>query len=197
MERGNVSGVRDRIEQFFDAHPRTEHSVARIAADVGASPNTVGQHVLDLFEKGALLRRMEGVARGRHYLYVKNPRTTLHVGQQVWYDDTCGKVEAVHGAGMRVDVKWGNGTRSTVARSDLLTHAEYVAMQPLPHSKYDMTEAQIVSWPNLPTWVKGGADRGDAALAHAKQSTWLQVGDEVFYQFSGETGTYEQVWARE
>lgn len=197
MSRGNVSGVRDLIEQFFDAHPRTEHSVARIAADVGANPNTVGQHVLNMFEQGSLLRRMDGVARGRKYLYIKNPKLTLHRGQQVWYDDTCGKVESVHTGGRRVDVEWGNGTKSTVDRSDLLTHAEYVAMQPLPHARYDMSSAQVVQWANLPTWVKGGADRGDAALEYAKACTWLQVDDEVFYQFSGDTGTYVQVWARE
>lgn len=120
----------------------------------------------------------------------------LSVGQRVWYDDNCGKVEAINPADTRVDVEWGNGSRSTVDRSDLLTHSEYVAMQPLPHARYDMTEARVVLWPHLPTWVKGGADRGDAALQFAKESLWLQVDDEVFYQFSPQ-GTYQQVWARE
>lgn len=195
--KGNRTTVAQQVADFFSSHPRTEHSVKRVAEDIGASPNTVGQHVLNLFDAGFLLRRMDGIARGRKYLYVLNPKQALRVGQQVWYDDNSGKVEAVHDAGTRVDVEWANGNRTTVDRSDLLTHAEYVAMQPLPHSKYDMTEAQVVQWANLPTWVKGGADRGDQALEYAKASTWLEVGPEVFYQFSGDTGTYVGVWARE
>lgn len=196
MTRGNRTNVVQQVEDLFRAHPRVEWTVNKVAEHLGFAPNTVGQKVLSLFDAGVLLRRMEGVARGRHYVYVLNPKPALDEGQQVWYDDTCGKVESVYEAGRYVNVLWGNGTRSTVERSDLLTHAEYVAMQPLPHARYDMSSSQIVKWEDLPTWVKGGADRGDMALKFAKASTWLQVDDEVFYQFSP-LGTYEQVWARE
>jgi predicted transcriptional regulator len=72
MRTGNrpEASTGDKVMKFF-AECEGEFSVKQVAEAIGMSPNTVGQALLALCENGDLGRRMEGVARGRHYVYAR------------------------------------------------------------------------------------------------------------------------------
>lgn len=189
--KGNRTTVGQQVAEFFDQHPRTEHSVKRVAEHIGASPNTVGQHILNLFEAGELLRRMEGIARGRHYLYVKNPNPPTQDADRVWYDDNPGRIVGDGKRDGTVLVKFDNGLYDEVSRSDLLSTP--------PPKPVDPRNMRVVGWYDLPSWVKGGIATSDAKIEYAKSCTWVQHGDdrdETFYCY-GPNGAYKGTFGRE
>ncbi|QNJ57719.1 hypothetical protein SEA_KEANU_114 [Streptomyces phage Keanu] len=190
--KGNRTTVAQQVEQFFRDTPRVEYDVKRVAEMVGATPNTVGQHVLNLFESGVLLRRMEGVARGRKYLYILNPNPPVpDDAERVWYDDNSGRIVGDGDQPGRVEVQWDNGHRSTVSRSDLLSTP--------PPRPVDPRRMRVVTWQQLPTWVKGPIATSDAKVKFAKSCTWVQHGDdrdETFYCY-GPEGQYKGTFGRE
>lgn len=128
MTRGNRTDLGSRVEQFFKDN-EGEYSVKQVAGQMGLAPNTVGQYLLGLYDWGMLTRRMNGLARGRHYVYRKSDTPMLTQGEQVWYDGAPGTVQSVSEGGRRVWVNWENGGDSTVDRSDLLTDAEHAELE--------------------------------------------------------------------
>lgn len=193
MKKGNRTQVGDDIREVFEDNPRVERSVADVARLTGIAPNTVGQHLFNLFEGGVLLRRMAGIARGRKYMYVLAPEKPLNPGDQVWYDDNPGKVQSVFDAGKRVNVQWDSGTVTEVSRSDLLSKPQRI--QP----KYDVRDMRVVQWADLPVWVKGEVDRGDDALRYGRSCTWLRANedDETFFAFGPACGKLVAMFGRE
>ena len=199
--RGNVTGVGKRVEDLFIAHPRTEFSVKRAADMIGAAPNTVGQHVLSLFEAGFLLRRMEGVARGRHYVYIKKEavvpgRTPIQFKNvPEWVK---AMIRPTDPEGMNPDGFFWTVTDSGVFEAWQRPEAPLSTYHPLaPKLPEGVSQNDVIDWYAFPSWVKGSY-RSDAEMHRLKSFTWVRLGgpEEVYDAYTRE-GEYAGRWGCE
>lgn len=205
MTRGNVTGVGRQVEDLFNAHPRVEFSVKRAADMIGAAPNTVGQHVLALFERGFLLRRMEGIARGRHYVYVKAPNkevTPVPGRTQIQFRNVPEWVKAMISPddpeGRDPDGFFWTVTDSGVfeawKRPEMPSSMYHPRTPKLPEG---VDQNDVVNWYSLPSWVKGSY-RSDAEMHRLKSFTWVRLGGaEELYDAYTREGEYAGRWGRE
>lgn len=204
--KGNRTNVGQRVEQFFNNTPRVEYSVQQVAEHLGVSPNTVGQKVLGLFEDGFLLRRMKGIARGRHYVYIKAPNrqeATPMKGTRkiVTFDQLPAWVLNMaenEPEGSNPDGFFWTVTDSGVyeawARPEMPTSFYHPRVTKLPEG---VDAANVVDWYDLPAWVKGSY-RNDAEMRRLQSYTWVRVsGAEERYNAYTPEGEYAGPWARE
>lgn len=200
--KGNRTSVADQVKDLFTAHPRVEFTVKRVAEMVGAAPNTVGQHVLNLFEAGFLLRRMEGVARGRHYVYVKAPNkevTPMPGRTQIQYKNIPEWVKAMCAddpEGQNPDGFFWTVTDSGVfeawARPEMPTSTYHPRSPKLPKG---VEPNDVVNWYSLPSWVKGSY-RSEAEMRHLQSLTWVRKAEDSYVGYTRE-GEYAGTWGRE